>query len=136
MGLDIYFEKRNKANKEVESVELAYFRKVNFLVRFMENYGDVENCTYLPLSKDIVENLIESCDEVLNLYNTTKDKTAFEEGAKVILPTTDGFFFGNTDYDSWYINDVKEVKNKMQTHVLPKFDSLAEDEEIVFYIWY
>lgn len=136
MGLDIYFDKRNVKNENEDAIELAYFRKVNFLVMFMENYGEVENCVPMPLSKDIIEELIERCDKVINLYETTEDKTKFAEGAKEILPTTAGFFFGSTDYDEYYLDDVKDVKEYMETSVLPAFDSLNEDEEIIFHIWY
>lgn len=136
MGLDIFFEKRNTANENAEPVELAYFRKVNFLVKFMENYEELENCTPMTLTKELVEELIESCDKVINLYETTENKIDFEKGAKEILPTTAGFFFGSTDYDDWYIDNVKDVKKEMETNVLPEFDTLKKNEEITFHIWY
>ena len=29
--------------------------------------------------------------------------------AMELLPSQPGFFFGSTDYDDWYINDLKET---------------------------
>lgn len=34
-----------------------------------------------------------------------KDPSVAEE----LLPSTSGFFFGSTDYDEWYIDDIKRT---------------------------
>lgn len=136
MGLDIFFNKRNKNNEE-DSQELGYFRKVNFLVKFMEEYGfDTPDQTPLTLNEDIIEDLHNRCEKVLELYekhqNTSLD---FENECKAILPTCDGFFFGGTSYDKWYVNDVKEVKTFCE-NLLKEFEKLHDDEEIFFVTWY
>lgn len=142
MGLDIFFRKTNK--NEERPTELAYFRKVNFLVRFMENYGNIENCVDFPLTKEIVQDLYDKCKEVIMAHlECFKDKNKedaeaqikFEKKAHELLPTCDGFFFGSTYYDDWYYEDIKDVKKKMKK-VLNEFDNLKENEEIVFHIWY
>lgn len=48
----------------------------------------------------------------------------------------DGFFFGSTDYDEYYYEDVKEVKNYIEKTLLPEFDALKDDESIYFETWY
>lgn len=29
--------------------------------------------------------------------------------AEMLLPSTSGFFFGSTDYDEWYVSDIKNT---------------------------
>ena len=47
-----------------------------------------------------------------------------------------GFFFGNTEYNEDYFNDVKEVRNYIKNILLPEFDNLGNEEEIYFETWY
>lgn len=120
MGLDINFIKvkhrvladdvdvRDLPDEETEFV--AYFRKVNFLIPFFDYE---EDCSYVEIDKEQVEKLVKTCDLVLkckpqkgkNLTKKAKDEV------HTLLPTTDGFFFGNTDYNDWYFEDVKNVKD-------------------------
>ena len=91
----------NELEDEKEKInpwnEVAYFRKVNFLIPF---FGYEENCSNIEIDKYQVEDLIEACKEVL----ANHDKASF------LLPTQEGFFFGSTDYDDWYFDDVHNVK--------------------------
>lgn len=115
MGLDIFFEKHT---------EVAYFRKVNFLVAYMSAYfdEDIENLKDYYLDEDCVEELIQRCKEVLFDHST----------APILLPTTSGFFFGNTEYNRLYFEAVQEVMDKMND-ILQR---LQKGETIVFRIWY
>ena len=120
MGLDIYLTKKKRTN-------IGYFRKVNFLVKFFEERGfDVENQTPLEISKEQAEELLERCEEVL------KDNSKGPE----LLPTLSGFFFGNTDYNSYYYKDVKSVRDYIKETLLPEFDTLKDDESIYFETWF
>lgn len=120
MGLDIFLTKKKRTN-------IGYFRKVNFLVKFFEERGfDVENQTPLEISKEQAEELLERCEEVL------KDNSKGPE----LLPTMSGFFFGNTDYNSYYYKDVKSVRDYIKETLLPEFDTLKDDESIYFETWY
>ena len=108
MGLDIWFMK--KTCKEV-----GYFRKVNFLVKYFEELGfDVENQIPFQISKENVIDLLNRCNAVLNDNST----------AEILLPTRSGFFFGDTDYNEYYFDNVKEVKKFIEETLLPEFDSL------------
>lgn len=120
MGLDIYFSKR-------KAKEIGYFRKVNFLVKYFKNLGfDVEHQIPLRIYKENIEDLLTRCDQVL------KDNSK----ASNLLPTMSGFFFGNTEYNEDYFNDVKEVRNYIKDILLPEFDNLGNEEEIYFETWY
>lgn len=121
MGLDISFLK--KKNKEV-----AYFRKINFLIPAIEEItGEtVENCQDIELSKNDIEKIIHRCKLVLSDHSLAPE----------YLPTQEGFFFGNTDYDDSYFEDVREVEDSLEKNVLPEFDNLKDDESIVFSAWW
>lgn len=81
---------------------------------------------------------IDNSISLIKDYTNTKELKALREHtkAKELLPTTDGFFFGNTDYDEYYFRKVENVRDfcrRLLDEVLPNLD---EDEEICFYIWY
>lgn len=120
MGLDIYFTKKAIA-------EIGYFRKVNFLVKFFEDRGfDTPNQTPLRITKEDANELLSRCDKVLNNHSL----------AETLLPTMEGFFFGSTDYDEYYFEDVKEVRDYVKDTLLPQFDKLGSNESIFFETWY
>lgn len=121
MGLDIYFHKRKFGE------EIGYFRKVNFLVKYFEDLGfDVEHQTPLQVDKEMIEELYSRCCKVLNNH----------EDAEELLPTTEGFFFGSIEYDYYYFDNVKNVKEYIEEILLPIFDNLEQDEYITFDTWY
>jgi len=120
MGLDIYFTKKS-------AEEIGYFRKVNFLVKFFEDRGfDTPNQTPLKITKEDAEELLHRCDKVLS------DRSL----AEILLPTMSGFFFGCTDYDEYYFEDVQEVRDYLKNTLLPEFDKLGSNETIYFETWY
>lgn len=120
MGLDIFFTKRKSNN-------IGYFRKVNFLVKYFEELGfDVENQTPFEISREDAEVLLSRCKQVLKKHSLAEE----------LLPTTEGFFFGSTDYDEAYFDDVKAVRDYVKDTLLPQFDELKEDEKIYFETWY
>ena len=106
--------------------EVAYFRKVNFLLPYF-NYE--ENCSEVVIDKCEVEELIDDCKRVIN----AKDTDIAESIANELLPTEAGFFFGNTDYDEWYFKDVQEVMDKF-TEILNDFD--FDENELIMDCWW
>ena len=106
-----------KLHKDIVfGVYQAYFRKVNFIFQFFSD--EMIDEYYAVVSKSRINDLIKSCDEVL------KDNTKAEE----ILPTTSGFFFGSTDYDKYYFEDVKNCKEQMK-----KLHSTMSDDDFVLW---
>ena len=114
----------NELEDEKEKInpwnEVAYFRKVNFLIPF---FGYEENCSNIEIDKYQVEHLIEACKEVL----ANHDKASF------LLPTQAGFFFGSTDYDDWYFDDVQNVKEKFE-EILADFD--RDEDILIMHCWW
>lgn len=82
--------------------EVAYFRKVNFLHKWVEdnlNEGRETNCEEIPIHLEALGGLATTCRRVLD------DPSLGPE----LLPTMGRFFFGSTEYDEWYIKDVQAV---------------------------
>lgn len=67
-------------------------------------------------------NLLEDVDAVLE--NNSR--------AESLLPTTDGFIFGSTEYDDEYFEDLKYTKEKLEEVLC----DITEDDELEFYAWW
>lgn len=125
MGLDMYLEK--KVGEEFE--EVAYWRKANqihnWFVKTIQDGKDNDetNCKRFPVSKKVLENLLETVNKVL------KNKDL----ASQLLPTTSGFFYGSIVYDSYYIYDLERTKEQI-TKVITETD--FETEELFYMAWW
>jgi hypothetical protein len=94
----------NKDYANYSLAEDAYFRKVNFIYAFFSNELYDECCL---VDKTRIKELIDTCEDVLKHKNNINYATEH-------LPTTSGFFFGSTEYDKWYWEDVKECLKQMK----------------------
>ena len=98
----------------------AYFRKVNFLFAYFQNKGKLMDEYYAFVEKEDVEDIISKCEKILAAKkdNTwlNEDET-IEEFAASLLPTQSGFFFGSTDYDEYYFDDVKDCLRQMKQYL-------------------
>ena len=81
--------------------EVGYWRKANHIHNwFVQNVqGGRDECQRAYVSKEDLEKLLSICKEVL----------ADHSKAPELLPTTSGFFFGGTDYDEYYFQDVQDT---------------------------
>jgi hypothetical protein len=81
--------------------EVGYWRKANQIHRwFVENIQNgVDDCGEYSVSKSQLEKLLNECREVLNDHSKAED----------LLPSAAGFFFGNTDYDEYYYDDLERT---------------------------
>lgn len=107
--------------------EVGYWRKANAIHKwFVENVQDgVDDCEIYIVEKEALETLLDVCKTVLDAQH----KDEFESIAMQLLPTQDGFFFGGTDYDNWYIADIEDTINIIEK-VLAETDF---DNEIITY---
>lgn len=97
-----HISKTHFRSSEVEEYyTVGYFRKFNALHNWIvQNLADgVDDCQRILVSKKDIQKLKEICIEIL----------ADKSKAPKLLPTTDGFFFGSTDYDEYYMSDVKDA---------------------------
>jgi hypothetical protein len=126
------------ASEEISYVEqvVMYWRKANHIHGwFVDNVqnGD-DNCQTYDVSQGDLIKLFDVCEKILEasvlvdgeiVASTTYDKDHPEgidkrEPGKVIqdatvaenlLPTREGFFFGSTEYDEDYLEDVKSTRD-------------------------
>ena len=83
--------------------EVGYWRKANAIHRwFVENVQKGEDdCKTYPVTLTQLITLRDLCQEVLN--------SKAVELAEATMPTKSGFFFGNTEYDDYYFDDLKST---------------------------
>ena len=112
--------------------DVGYWRKANAIHRwFVENVQDgIDDCEYYEVKKEQLEELLETCVKVKDgsqlKQGWVQNGARFENGilcpivekgeyivnpeiADELLPTTEGFFFGSTDYDQWYMEDIEHT---------------------------
>lgn len=78
--------------------EVGYWRKANQIHNwFVENVQDGrDECQESYVSREQLQSLLDIC----RIVKIDKDK------APQLLSTQSGFFFGGTEYDEWYFNDI------------------------------
>ena len=78
--------------------EVAYWRKANHIHKWLVDnvQGGEDNCNQYYVENGDLVNLLEVCKKV------KEDPSKAEE----LLPTTEGFFFGSTDYNEYYMKDI------------------------------
>lgn len=112
--------------------EMGYWRKANAIHKwFVDNVQNgVDDCGTYEVTKEQLEDLLDTCKEVITeslivngwvkngeIFANGIWCPIFEEGnvivnpkvAHELLPTQSGFFFGSTDYDEWYMEDLKDT---------------------------
>ena len=89
--------------------EAGYWRKANQVHNwFVKNVQDgVDNCGTYNVSRETLSQLLDDCNKVVNESCDPAD----------VLPSVDGFFFGGTDYDEWYYEDVANTVQKLEPMV-------------------
>ena len=97
------------------SFEAGYWRKANHIHKwFVDNVQSGEDdCGIYYVEREKLKELLELCRNVLKVAKTKKTKEGIvitnpKEVAE-LLPTQEGFFFGSTDYDGQYLEDVKRT---------------------------
>lgn len=154
MGLDMYLNKKTRLpyhwdkeqdkwiNSEVSYVddygrlhhctgevttitsEVGYWRKANHIHKwFVDNVQDGEDdCEEYSVDPDKLRSLLDICKHILKLKN-------WKAYAKKNLPTCDGFFFGGTEYDDYYLEDIRKTVEIIEK-VFADFD---EQQERLYY---
>jgi len=96
-----------KAGMKVKEIsfEAMYWRKANAIHKwFVDKCQDgVDECqeTYVDVAR--LKELVDTCKIVL----------ADKEKANTLLPPQSGFFFGSTDIDQYYIDDLQDTVDRL-----------------------
>lgn len=133
MGLDMYlYRKKRKSDyatnedyKTADDVQLAYWRKANHIHKWFTQGVEEDNCTPIPVTEKKILKLIDICMDILQ---DKGDLAVAEE----LLPTQSGFFWGNTDYNEWYYQDVRDTIEILAEAL----DDIEPNDELYYYAWY
>ena len=104
-GISKWEEPESIYGIEVQAVA-AYWRKTNAIHNwFVQNvqHGK-DDCGEYYVAQNQLEELVTICDQVI----------ADPSKAEDLLPTQDGFFFGNTDYDEWYHEGIRYTSKRLK----------------------
>ncbi len=113
MGLDMYLFRR-------ETQEVAYWRKANAIHGWFMKLTDVDDCSPVRVHKSALIELRDDCQKVLDEGTI---ETAME-----LLPPTSGLFFGSSEVDDWYWDNIKETVIKLNEII----DNSTEDQEFEY----
>lgn len=137
--------------------QVAYWRKANAIHKWFEDHcadGNIENCADYYVSKEQLEELLNTCKRINAASKLVQGKVSdgyrFEDGKKVpmyrigsviedpsvaqeLLPTQDGFFFGDTSYDEWYLENVRNTIEQI-AGILETTD--FDHEDIEYHAWW
>jgi len=134
--------------------QVGYWRKCNQIHNwFVENIQDGEDdCSYhKEVTKEDLESLLDICKTIKKIavlesaqivngyeYKNGKESPLYEDGALIVnaeeiaelLPSQSGFFFGSTDYDSYYMDAIEHTIDII-TKVLETTDF---KKEMLYYV--
>lgn len=138
--------------------EVGYWRKANAIHKwFVDNVQEGnDDCKEYWVSPNKLEELLDTCKKVKETakiemgkvvvcqrYNadTKQFEKEYEDGEIItnveeiekILPTTDGFFFGNTDYDKWYMQDIYYTIEMLEKVLLEEEKESKQENNSYYY---
>jgi hypothetical protein len=102
----LFPEIKGKRIKEV-SCEMMYWRKSNQIHKwFVDKCQEgVDECQETYVTVDQLRELLDTCRAVLASRGTANELS----NARALLPSQGGFFFGSTDYDDYYFQDIEDT---------------------------
>ena len=91
--------------KEI-SCEAMYWRKANAIHRWFVDHCQEgqDDCREYYVSIEDLEHLLADCETILSDQKKAPD----------VLPTCAGFFFGSTNFDEWFWQDVERTVSELQ----------------------
>ena len=123
--------------------EVCYWRKFNALHKYFDdnfNESDNDNCVNMYMSIDDIKELLRLVKQIREKIVLDGDKIANPEVCSE-LPTEDGFFFGSTEYDRWYVEDLDNTIEQLEK-VIAEHKKLIEvgvreyDIDYYYRAWY
>lgn len=105
-------------------LNVAYWRKSNQIHAWFDRLSmanhekHLENCEDLGVQLDDLKQLVSTCQEVLDDHDKAGE----------LLPTEGGFFYGSTEYNDCYFNNLKQTVRMLQP-----FIDIADDRWVFSY---
>ena len=105
--------------------EVGYWRKSNQIHNwFVQNVQNgTDDCGNYYVEESQLEELLELCKKVL----------ANHELAAELLPAQGGFFFGSTDYDEYYYDDLTDTVQLIESLLSERNESGYIDGDIYYH---
>lgn len=96
----------NPSSSVMIDIPYCYWRKVNCVHKwFLDATNQEEDvCQEIEVSGELLMDLVDRCKRVLDNHTL----------ASTLLPTQEGFFFGSTEYDEYYFDDLKDTLTQLK----------------------
>ena len=131
MGLDMWLEKRREVPSANPAVARQYqvepviqWRKANAIHAFFEAQmpEGIANCVEYPFGMEVIRQLV----------TTIVEAQEHPARAEELLPTMEGFFFGSTEYDEDYWEELAETR-RVLTEALERAEP---DDYFIYTAWW
>jgi hypothetical protein len=90
--------------------EVMYWRKANHIHNWF-----VQNCQN---GVDECQTSYVSSENLMMLYETLKQVSEDHSRAEVLLETAPGFFFGGTEYDEYYFEEINRTIEELEAEMI------------------
>lgn len=116
--------------------EIHYFRKFNALHKWVCDNCELpdgeDNCVFIPINLGQWRKLYKITGKILAAYDEGKDWNDEPDDASVqlacrLFPTTSGFFFGDLDYNNWYFDDLRKLRDVVWSSILECHQDLPDE---------
>jgi len=89
----------------------VYWRKANAIHAYIVNtHAENDDCIPIELDRASIKELRDRCTDVLS------DRSLAEE----LLPTREGFFFGDLNYNEYYFEELERTEKELTELLLDK----------------
>lgn len=96
---------------------VAYWRKANAIHRwFCALDGGRDECQSIYVTRENLQDLVIACQSILDGVDKPEQ----------VLPTQSGFFFGDTSYDEWYVQDLRDTVTQIEATLANTKDEWAD----------
>lgn len=108
---------RDGKSRYINNTSVCYWRKFNALHKYMRDHfgrGGEDNCVDMSLDIEDIKTLVALFEDLLKQIEVGEDGIITnQEVCEEMLPPEDGFFFGSTALDSYYVEDIKDTIEKL-----------------------
>ena len=106
--------------------QVAYWRKANAVHRFFVDHtaDGKDECNPSFVHPEVLMDLLVRCKTILD----TQDPQERQSAAQRLLPVQGGFFFGSTDYNQWYYEDLQDTVKQLTTVI----SEMPTDADLIY----
>jgi len=123
--LDELIDKKQGSISAYVKLQIGYWRKANAIHKYFVDKcaNGIDECQEIGVPRATLVKLKNICSQLI----LTKDV----EQAKELLPPQSGFFFGGTEIDEWYFEDV-EYTYTLLNKILEKIPEDNYDYDFIY----